>query len=78
MTFVGGAAYDSTGDNLLNRNDTPKLRTVAGGRATAPFVADQHLVFAAGGKIQLVGDPRDYNNGVGQMGVRILSWRERR
>jgi len=54
------------------------LRSVAGGRATAPFAAAQHLVFAAGSKVEILGDPRDYNNGVGQMGVRILSWRERR
>jgi outer membrane protein assembly factor BamB len=78
VTFVGGAAYDSTGDGRLTKDDTPKLRSVVGGRATAPFAADQHLVFAAGGKVEILGDPRDYNNGVGQMGVRILSWRERR
>jgi hypothetical protein len=44
-------------------------------RATAPFIVDQHLVFSAGGKLQLFGDPDDFNNGVGQAGVRILSWR---
>jgi hypothetical protein len=37
---------------------------------------DQHLVFAAGDKVEMFGDPNDYNNGVGQVGVRILSWRE--
>jgi hypothetical protein len=26
--------------------------------------------------VQMFGDPNDYNNGVGQVGVRILSWRE--
>ena len=50
----------------------------ATGRATAPFVVDQHLVFASGGKVEILGDPRDYNNGFGQVGVRILSWRPRR
>jgi hypothetical protein len=50
------------------------------GRATAPFVVDQHLYFAtstgSGANVEAFGDPNDYNNGVGQVGVRILSWRE--
>ena len=50
------------------------------GRATAPFVVDQHLYFGTlgktGGKLEAFGNPSDYNNGVGQVGVRILSWRE--
>jgi hypothetical protein len=50
------------------------------GRATAPFVVDQHLYFAtssgSGANVEVFGDPNDYNNGVGQVGVRILSWRE--
>jgi hypothetical protein len=29
-----------------------------------------------GANIEKFGDPEDYNNGVGQVGVRILSWRE--
>ena len=33
-------------------------------------------VFGAGGQISVFGDAQDYNNGVGQAGVRILSWRE--
>jgi hypothetical protein len=52
------------------------VSTIAGVRATAPFVVDQHLIFAAGDKVEMFGDPNDYNNGVGQVGVRILSWRE--
>lgn len=60
----GGAPADST-----------KVFSAAGARATAPFVVDQHLVFSAGGKIELFGDPDDFNNGVGQAGVRLLSWR---
>jgi Tfp pilus tip-associated adhesin PilY1 len=55
--------------------DSQKVFTTAGQRATAPFIVDQHLVFSAGGNIQMFGDPNDYNNGVGQAGVRILSWR---
>ena len=57
--------------------DSTKVRSVDTGRATAPFVVDQHLVFASGGKVEILGDPRDYNNGFGQVGVRILSWRPR-
>jgi hypothetical protein len=79
FTFNGTAAYDNTGDNLVNNKDTPKVKVLAGaGRATAPFVVDQHLAVSAGGKVQMFGDPEDYNNGVGQVSVRILSWRERR
>ena len=49
---------------------------MAGVRATAPFIVDQHLTFSAGGNVQMFGDPEDFNNGVGQVAVRILSWRE--
>ena len=45
-------------------------------RATAPFIVDQHLVFSTDGNVQMFGNPEDFNNGVGQVGVRILSWRE--
>jgi len=77
LTFIGGPAYDNTGDNTVTNKDTPKVKTLANaGRATAPFVADQHLVLAVGGKVEFFGDPQDFNNGVGQMGVRILSWRD--
>ena len=76
LTYIGGAAYDTNGDGKLSSKDTTKASTVTGVRATAPFVVDQHLVFAADGKVEMFGDPVDYNNGVGQVGVRILSWRE--
>ena len=76
LTFIGGAAYDNTGDNKVTNADTPKVATIAGVRATAPFVVDQHLVFGTGTNLQLFGDTQDFNNGVGQAGVRILSWRE--
>ena len=79
LTFVGSAAYDSTGDNKVSNNESPKVKTLAGaGRATAPFIVDQHLVFGAGNKIEVFGDANDYNNGVGHVGVRILSWRDLR
>jgi hypothetical protein len=76
LTFIGGPAYDNTGDDTVNGKDTPLVKTVAGVRATAPFVVDQHLVFGAGETLQMFGDTQDFNNGVGQAGVRILSWRE--
>jgi hypothetical protein len=76
LTYIGGAAYDTTGDDTVKNNDSTKVSTVTGVRATAPFVVDQHLLFAAGDKVEMFGDPNDYNNGVGQVGVRILSWRE--
>jgi len=76
LTFIGGPAYDNTGDNTVTAADTPLVKKIVGVRATAPFVVDQHLVFGAGDTLQLFGDPQDFNNGVGQAGVRILSWRE--
>lgn len=80
FTFIGGPAYDTTGDGKVTSSgggaDTPKIRTSAGARATAPFIVDQHLVFGVGKKVETFGDPEDFNNGVGQAGVRILSWRE--
>jgi hypothetical protein len=77
FTFIGGPAYDNTGDNAVKGSDTPLVKTIAGQRATAPFIVDQHVVFGAGGSnVQMFGDQADYNNGIGQAGVRILSWRE--
>ena len=55
--------------------DSQKVFTKAGVRATSPFIVDQHLVMATGGTIQMFGDPEDFNNGMGEIGVRILSWR---
>jgi hypothetical protein len=77
LTFLGGAAYDTNASGSVTTADSVKIRSAATGRATAPFVVDQHLVFASGGKVDILGDPRDYNNGFGQVGVRILSWRPR-
>jgi hypothetical protein len=76
FTFIGGAAYDTNNDGKMNNTDTTKVRTTAGARATAPFIVDQHLVFGTGKSVETFGDPQDFNNGVGQAGVRILSWRE--
>jgi hypothetical protein len=81
LTFVGSAAYDSDADanTTVGTNESPRVKTLAAaGRATAPFIVDQHLVFGAGNSIQVFGDANDYNNGVGHVGVRILSWRDLR
>jgi hypothetical protein len=91
FTFVGGPAYDTNNDGFLSTGgggggggkkggggapaDSTKVFSTAGARATSPFIVDQHLVFAAGDKLDMFGDPNDFNNGVGQAGVRILSWR---
>jgi hypothetical protein len=90
FTFIGGPAYDNTGDNTVSGKDTPLVKTIAGQRATSPYIVDQHLVFGTGGgsgggtpgggagNVAMFGDPADYNNGIGQASVRILSWREMR
>ena len=78
MQAVTQCYTDNTGDDKVTNKDTPLVKTITGVRATAPFVVDQHPVFGAGETLQLFGDPQDFNNGVGQAGVRILSWREHR
>jgi hypothetical protein len=79
VTYVGSAAYDSNNSGKLETTEDPVVRTMAG-RATAPFIVDQHLYVAtaggSGAAIEAFGDPEDFNNGIGQVGVRILSWRE--
>jgi hypothetical protein len=76
LTFIGGPAYDTTGDGTVTAADSTLVATMNNVRATAPFVADRHLIFGSGTDTQLFGDPNAYDNGVGQAGVRILSWRE--
>lgn len=79
LTYQGGAAYDADGNGTLARNESPIAKTLAG-RATAPFIVDQHLYLGTAGAngttVESFGDPQDFNNGIGQVGVRILSWRE--
>jgi hypothetical protein len=53
FTFIGGAAYDTTGDGKVSGSDTPLVKSITGARATAPFVVDQHLAFAVGNKVQI-------------------------
>jgi Tfp pilus tip-associated adhesin PilY1 len=79
LTYAGGAAYDTNNNGKVENNESPIAKTMAG-RATAPFIVDQHLytgTFGANGaQVEAFGDPEDFNNGIGQVGVRILSWRE--
>ena len=76
FTFIGGAAYDTNNDGTFTNQDSVLIKTIAGERATAPFIVDQHLVFGTGRNVSIFGNKDDFNNGVGQAGVRILSWRE--
>jgi hypothetical protein len=71
-TFTGGLGYTPQS----GAQGTGAILTVTGGRATAPFIVDQHVAFGFGSKVEMLGDQNDYNNGVGQVGVRILSWRD--
>jgi Tfp pilus tip-associated adhesin PilY1 len=79
FTYLGTAAYDANGNGKLDPNESKVVATSAG-RATAPFIVDQHLFLSTtaieGAGVTMLGDPEDFNNGVGQVGVRILSWRE--
>jgi hypothetical protein len=79
LTYVGTAAYDSNNNGKIDNTESPIASTMSG-RVTAPFIVDQHLYVGASGatgaNVEAFGDPEDFNNGVGQVGVRILSWRE--
>ncbi|MBI2220806.1 MAG: hypothetical protein HYU53_06320 [Acidobacteria bacterium] len=79
FTYLGGAAYDTSGNDRLDAGESPRIKQTPG-RATAPFIVDQHLYFGTAGstgfQIEMFGDPEDFNNGVGQVGIRLLSWRE--
>ena len=81
MTYLGsagGAAYDTNGDGTVGARESPIIATVDG-RATAPFVADGHLYLGTSGRggsnVEMFGDPENFNNGISQTGVRLLSWR---
>ena len=43
LTYAGGAAYDANNNGKIDTTESPVAKTVAG-RATAPFIVDQHLV----------------------------------
>jgi hypothetical protein len=72
---TGGKKGSGSTGGTTTTADNQKVFSIAGKRATAPFIVDQHLVFSTDGTIQMFGNPEDFNNGVGQAGVRILSWR---
>ena len=78
-TYLGGAAYDTDRNGRMAANESPLVKSVFG-RASSPFIVDQHLYFgtagAGGFNVEVFGDDKDFNNGVGQVGIRILSWRE--
>ena len=88
FTYTGTDAYATSSTTATKSNGKSKSGTTVThspvktgtGRATAPFIVDQHLYFATSGSggatVEAFGDPNDFNNGVGQVGVRILSWRE--
>ncbi len=76
LTFIGGPAYDTNNDGTFSSRDSVLVKSVSNARGTAPFIVDQHLVFGTTDKVQIFGNDADYNNGIGQAGVRILSWRE--
>ncbi len=71
-TFTGGLGYTAQSGAV----GTGAIMTVTNARATAPFIVDQHVAFGFGSKVEMLGDSNDYNNGVGQVGVRVLSWRD--
>ncbi|MEO7189648.1 MAG: hypothetical protein ABI051_01180 [Vicinamibacterales bacterium] len=79
FTYTGTAAYDSNANGKIDSTENPVVATAVG-RATAPFIVDQHLVIGTssslGAGVTMLGDSEDFNNGVGRVGVRILSWRE--
>jgi hypothetical protein len=74
-TASGGKGGKKGGGGSGGSTDSAKVFSQAGSRATSPFIVDQHLVWSSGDKLEMFGDPNDFNNGVGQAGVRILSWR---
>jgi len=79
FTYLGTAAYDSSGNGKIDSNESPVVTTTTG-RGSAPFIVDQHLFMGTSSMtatgVTMLGDSQDFNNGVGQVGVRILSWRE--
>jgi hypothetical protein len=79
FTYTGTAAYDTNANGKLDNSESPVVATTTG-RGTAPFIVDQHIYMGVsagtGTGVTVLGDSQDFNNGVGQVGIRILSWRE--
>ena len=71
----------STNAELLARRNAAVIRGV--GHVTpvsrlpeTPVDNGKAVIDFTGTNLQVFGDTEDFNNGVGQAGVRILSWRE--
>jgi hypothetical protein len=75
LTYVGGPAYDTTGDDKVDARDGITITRMTG-RATTVATVDRHAFVVAGSKLESFGDPQDFNNGVGRPEVRVVSWRE--
>ena len=75
LTYVGGPAYDTTGDDKVDARDSITITRMTG-RATTVATVDRHVFVVAGSKLESFGDPQDFNNGVGRPEVRVVSWRE--
>jgi hypothetical protein len=72
----GQAAYDTNHDGKTDQADARWIAAVSGARTlTPPAVADRHVLVGSGTKVDVLGDSTDYNSGLGQVRVRILSWR---
>ncbi len=69
MTMTG------PGDGALYRRPAPVRRDVGRERRRRQRQRRQQRR-SDRRQIEAFGDPEDFNNGVGQVGVRILSWRE--
>lgn len=78
LTVSGGVAYDANGDGRRDDREDVIVASVRAGRATGPVVADRHVFVATGDRLQVFGDPEGYDAGPGFLGLRIVSWRERR
>jgi hypothetical protein len=59
------------------QNESPWGHAGAEGAGEAqPFIVDQHLAFAQATNVEMPGATDDFDNGVGNVGVRIISWRD--
>jgi hypothetical protein len=76
LSTSGGTAFDTTGDGRRDARDSPRVASIAAGRATPPAVADRHVFVTAADRLQIFGDPAGFNAGPGFVGIRVLSWRE--
>ncbi|RPJ54779.1 MAG: hypothetical protein EHM24_31335 [Acidobacteria bacterium] len=78
LTFGGGAAYDTNGDDRVEADDRRMVLANARGSASALFVADRHVYVAAGREVFVLGDTEGYNTSLGRERLRVLSWRDLR